>query len=109
LVDIAVDGWRFARVFARVLHKMDAGERARYVSQHRFYLKRLTDAMEQLGMRFVDVEGSVYDPGAAVTALNLADFDPHEQLLVDQMLEPIIMGPDGLVRPGTVILRKAAP
>jgi hypothetical protein len=109
LIDIAVDGWRFAKVFARVLHKMDAGEGTRYMSHHRFYLKRLSDSLEHLGMRFVDVEGSVYDPGVAATALNLADFEPNERLLVDQMLEPIIMGPNGLVRPGTVVLRRAEP
>ncbi len=107
LIDIAIDGWRFAKVFARVLNKMDAGEGARYVNQHRYYLKRLEESLEQVGMRFVDVEGSAYDPGVAATALNIADFEPGDRLLVDQMLEPIIMGPDGLVRAGTVVLRKA--
>ncbi len=107
LIDIAVEGWRFAKIFARVLNKMDAGEGARYVNQHRYYLKRLQESLEQVGMRFVDVEGSAYDPGVAATALNIADFEPHERLLVDQMIEPIIMGPDGIVRPGTVVLRRA--
>ena len=30
-----------------------------------------------------------------------------ERLLVDQVVEPIIMGPEGLIRVGTVMLRKA--
>jgi hypothetical protein len=30
-------------------------------------------------------------------------------LLVDQMMEPIVMGRDGLRRPGTVMLRKLHP
>jgi hypothetical protein len=107
LIDLAVEGWRFARVFARVLSKLDAGEGARYVGQHRYYLKQLEHGLAQLGMRFVDVEGSTYDPGVAATAINLADFEPNAPLLVDQMIEPIIMGPDGLIRPGTVMVRKA--
>lgn len=107
LVDIAVEGWRFAKVFARVLDKMDAGEGARYLNQHRYYLKRLGESLEQVGMRFVDVEGSAFDPGVAATALNIADFAPDDHLLIDQMVEPIIMGPDGVVRTGTVMLRKA--
>jgi hypothetical protein len=108
LIDIAVEGWRLAKTFARLLKKMDAGEGARYLNQHRYYLKRLHESMEQVGMRFVDVEGAPYDPGMAATPLNVADFEPDEGLLVDQMIEPIIMGPDGLVRPGTVVLRRAA-
>jgi hypothetical protein len=107
LVEVAVEGWRFAKVFARVLMKMDAGEGARYANQHRYYLKRLEDSLEQVGMRFVDLEGAPYDPGMAATALNIGDFGPDDRLLVDQMVEPIIMGPDGLVRSGTVRLRKA--
>jgi hypothetical protein len=42
----------------------------------------------------------------AATALNLEDFGADDVLIVDQMLEPIIMGKDELVRTGTVILRK---
>jgi hypothetical protein len=42
----------------------------------------------------------------AVAALNLGDFEADDALLVDQMMEPIIMGPDGLRRQGTVMLRK---
>jgi len=45
----------------------------------------------------------------AVSALNLGDFEPDDALLVDQMMEPIIVGPDGLRRQGTVMLRKLHP
>lgn len=57
-------------------------------------------------MRIVNVEGHVFDPGMAATPLNLEEFKPDDTLIVDQMLEPIIMGPDGVVRTGTVTLRK---
>jgi hypothetical protein len=46
--------------------------------------------------------------GMAASALNIGDFGPDDALLVDQMVEPIIMGPEGLVRSGTVMLRKTA-
>ena len=42
----------------------------------------------------------------AASALNLGDFGPDDVLLVDQMVEPIIMGPNGLRKQGTVMLRK---
>lgn len=107
LVDIAIEGWRLAKVFGRVLIKMDAGEGGRYLNQHRYYLKRLEEILAQAGLSLVDLEGSSYEVGMAATPLNIADFDPDDHLLVDQMVEPIIMGPDGLVRAGTVMLRKA--
>ena len=106
LIDIAVESWKFSRLFSRLLDKLDAGESSRYVNQHRFYLKRLDENLKQAGIRLVNVEGQIYDIGMAATALNAEDFDPDDNLVVDQMLEPIIMEEEGLVRTGTVILRK---
>ena len=106
IVDIAVEGWRFSRVCERILGRLDAGEAGRYQSQLRFYLKRTEEALATANLRIVNVEGHPYDAGMAVTALNVADFPSADSLVVDQMLEPIIMGTDGLRRAGTVTLRK---
>lgn len=107
LIEIAVESWRFAKLFHRLLAKMDAGEGARFINQYRYYLKRLEENLEQAGLRLVNVEGHPYDPGIAATALNIGDFGPEDRLLVDQMIEPILMGREGIVRTGTVMLRKA--
>jgi len=106
LMDMAIEGWRFARLFSRVLSKLDAGEAGRYVSQHRYFHKRLEDTLSANGLVLVNVEGQPYDAGIAATALNLADFGPSDVLIVDQMIEPIIMGSQGLRQQGTVMLRK---
>ena len=107
MVQLAVDSWRLARTFGRVAENMDAGEGTRYLNQIRYFLRKLDEVLESSGLRVVDLEGQFYDEGQAVSAVNLGDFAPDDTLLVDQMLEPIIMGPDGLVRQGTVLLRKA--
>ena len=106
LVDIAIDSWRFARLFARLIAKLDAGEQARYESQLRWYLKRLEEQLDATGLKIVNIEGQAFDAGVAATPLNAGDFSAEDVLYVDQMLEPIIMGPAGLVRAGTVLLRK---
>lgn len=106
LIDLSVESWRFSRLFARLMKKLDAGDSTRYINQYRYFIKRMEESLETVGLRMVNVEGHPYDPGVAATALNLGDFGPDDVLLVDQMVEPIIMGPDGLVRAGTVMLRK---
>jgi len=106
LIDIAVEGWRFARVFGRMVSKLDAGEAPRYANQARYFQKKIDDGLEAFGLRIVSLEGQPYDPGMAVSALNIADFDPDDILYVNQMLEPVVMGPGGLVRGGTVMLAK---
>ncbi len=57
-------------------------------------------------MRIVNVECHAFDPGMAATALNIEEFGSDDTLVVDQMLEPIIIGSDGVVRTGNVMLRK---
>ena len=106
LLDIAVESWRFGRLFDRLLLKLDAGEQGRYRGQFRWFQRKLEDSLTDAGMRIVNVEGHAFDPGIAATPLNIEEFGSEDALVVDQMLEPIIMGPDGVVRTGTVTLRK---
>jgi hypothetical protein len=106
LLDIAVESWRFGRLFDRLLTKLDAGEQGRYRGQFRWFQRKLEESLNVAGMRVVNVEGHPFDPGMAATPLNIDEFDAQDALVVDQMLEPIIMGPEGLVRTGTVTLRK---
>jgi hypothetical protein len=107
LVDVSIEAWRFARVFGRVISKLDAGEGSRYVNQARYFLKKIDDGLEGVGLKIVTLaEGQHYEPGMAVSALNIADFSPDDRLVIDQMIEPIVMGQGGLIREGTVMLAK---
>lgn len=107
LIEIAVESWRFSRLFSRLVSRLDAGESSRYVNQLRYFQKKLEESLEASGLRLVNVEGQPFDPGMAASALNIGDFGPDDVLLVEQMVEPIIMGPAGLRKQGTVMLRKA--
>ena len=106
LLDLVVESWRFSKVFLRVLAKLDAGESTRYLGQYRWYVKRINELLEDAGYRLVNLEGTIYDPGMAITPLNVDEFSPNDKLYVDQMIEPIIMGKEGLVKTGTVILKR---
>lgn len=106
IIEIAVENWRFLRLFSRVVSKLDAGDANRYASQLRYFQKKLEDILETNGLKLVNVEGIPYDHGMAAAAVNIEDFEPDDVLLVDQMVEPIIMGVDGLKRQGTIMLRK---
>jgi hypothetical protein len=106
LIEMAVESWRFSRLFARIVSKLDAGEGSRYVNQLRYFQKKVEESLDGSGLKLVNVEGQQFDPGMAASAINIGDFGPDDLLLVEQMVEPIIMGPDGLRRQGTVMLRK---
>lgn len=106
LIDISVEGWRFTRIFGRVLTKLDAGEATRYANQGRYFLKKIEDGLQAFGLRLVTLEGQPYDVGMAVSAINIADFTAEDILFVEQMVEPVVMGPEGVLRVGKVIVAK---
>jgi hypothetical protein len=89
-----------------LLTKLDAGDQSRYKSQFRWFIKKVEEALEKADLRIVNVEGHPFDHGMAATPLNIEEFDAKDIVIVDQMLEPIIMGKEGLVKTGTVTLRK---
>jgi hypothetical protein len=107
LIDIALESWRFSKLFHRVLSKLDAGEAPRYANQARYFTKRLDETLESAGLRLVSLEGLTYEPGMAASPLNIGDFGPDDVLVVDQMVEPVLMGDEGLMKAGTVILKRA--
>jgi hypothetical protein len=106
LIEIAVESWRFSKLFGRVVGKLDAGEASRYLGQLRYFQKKLEQALASSELRLVNVEGQRYDPGIAAAPLNIGDFGPEDVLVVDQMIEPIVMDANGLRKQGTVMLRK---
>lgn len=106
ILDISLESWRFGKLFDRLLTKLDAGEQSRYRGQFRWFQKKLEVSLSIAQLQIINVEGHPYDTGMAATPLNIDEFDPKDTLVVDQMLEPIIMGPDGIVKTGTVTLRK---
>jgi hypothetical protein len=107
LLDLAIESWRFQKLFGRALDKLDAGEAVRFVNQHRYFVRRIDESLQAIGMRLVTLDGQPFDAGTAAKALNLDEFAPGDKLVVEQMIEPVVMNEAGLVRQGTVLLRKA--
>ena len=108
VISMAVESWRFRGVFCRLLTKLDAGEKRKYISQLGWFVKKIEVALQRFDLRIADIEGNPFDPGLAATALNIEEFNTEENLVVDQMIEPIILGKEGVVmRSGTMTLKKA--
>lgn len=108
LTNIAVESWRLKKVFDRMLAQIDAPKRKRFESRWRWYDRQVETELKKAGLQIVNLEGKPYDMGMAVTPLNIEDFDADEpDLVVEQMLQPIIMGPEGdLIKMGTVTLKR---
>jgi hypothetical protein len=106
VIEIVVECWRFSRLFVKVANRLDAGEAAKYVSQLRYFQKKIDDILERFDLKLINLEGHPYEPGMAVVALNIDEFETDDRLIIDQMSEPVVMDSNGLKKMGAVILRR---
>ena len=104
MIAIASETFRFQKTLSSVLNKLSPDDQQKYGGQFSWYLKRVSRAIDDAGYRIIDLEKEAYDPGMAVTPLNLDEFTPKDHLYIEQMIEPIIMQGSSVCKTGTVLL-----
>lgn len=107
IISIASELFRFQRVFEKAVSKLETEEQGKYISQFAWFSKKVMKALEEADLKLVKLEGQLYDPGMAVTPLNIDEFETDDILYVLQTIEPIIMKDNMVVKTGTVILGRA--
>jgi hypothetical protein len=106
ILEIAVEAWRFRRVFASAVSKLDVEDSNRYLNQYLYFFKKVESALGNANFKIVNVEGEKYDVGMAVIPLNMEEFSEDDNIVIEQMIEPLIMNSGKVAKPGTVILRR---
>ena len=86
IANISSELCRFKNVFEKAISKLDFEEQSKYMSQFAWFSKKVTKAVEDAGLRIVSLEGQAYDPGMAVTPLNIDDFEVEDELKIVQMI-----------------------
>ncbi len=104
VVSIASELFRFQRVFEKAVSKIEIDDRGKYMSQFAWFSKKVLKAIEDADLKVINPEGQLYDPGMAVTPINIDDFETEDKLFVSQTIEPIIINDDKVIKTGTVIL-----
>lgn len=107
LADLAVESWRFAKEYRRLILKLDANEQNRFANKLNYFVQRLRSCLSEGGLTLVSLEGQPYEIGIAADILNLDEYSPDDSLIIDQMIEPIIMGAEGIVKTGKAMVRPA--
>ncbi len=105
-LDFILELYNAPKLFKKLLGHLSPDEQKRYMGQINWFVKKCNDFITKSGYSFIVPEG-VYDVGIAATPLNLSDFDKDEELLIDQVIEPIVMFQGNVVKSGVVLLKSA--
>ena len=107
VISIVSEAWRFAATFERLIGQVSATDARRYHARLAYFRDRIQQELGAAGLHVADMApGVAYEPGMAATPINLDDFNDGDELVIDQVIEPTIMGAEGIRRMGTVTLRK---
>lgn len=109
IVEFIVEEYRFLKSYVSLMGKLMKDELPKYTSVYNFHINKINEIMEKKNLRIVDLVGKLYDDGLSVNPLNLEDFDKNDNLIIEQVLEPLIVSvTDGkIIKRGTVMLTRA--
>jgi len=96
-------------VLLNIMEKLNVSDISRFESKCRYFSKEVEKALRKSGFRLIDTDefiGKPFDIGMAVKPININSFDEYDELIIDQMIEPIIMEGEMIARVGTVKLRR---
>lgn len=106
VVAISVEAWRFRNVFERLIMHLSPSERPRYGGQFAWFNRKIKEALNESGIKIIDIKGQEFSASMPAVPINIGEFNEDDVLVVDQMLEPIIMSGDKILKTGIVVLRK---
>jgi hypothetical protein len=106
VIDITVEAWRFRNVFERLVLRLSPSERLRYAGQYAWFNRKINDSLNKCGIRIIDVKGKEFSADMPAIPVNIQEFNEDDVLVIDQMLEPIIMNGETILKTGSVVLKK---
>lgn len=97
---------RLSSLMMTVLGHLGPLDQKKYSSRLAFIGQKIQSIVEGAQLRIVALEGTRFDEGMAVTAINLSDFGSEEELYIDKVVEPLVMSPHGVAHRGIVSVKR---
>ena len=104
IAEIAAESWRFGHALNKVMSRMDVMEAQRFSRQYGYFSSRVSRAVSSAGLNILDLTGQKYSVGLPVQAMNLEEFDEEDELIITQVIEPVIMLNNRVLKTGMVML-----
>lgn len=108
ILELALEEYHLKGVFETVANNLNPAEGQRFMSHYRWFGKKVKSAIDNAGLNIISegLADKPFDVGMAVTPVNLNDFNPDDELIIDRIIEPIVMEGESVVKKGAVALRR---
>lgn len=106
LANLAVEAWKMGRAVRRAQTALEPKQAKRLGSRLKWFEQKTQQALKSEGIQIVNPVGETYDEGMAVRASNGEDYKGRVDLVIDDTIEPILIGKGGRVLHVGVVLVK---
>ncbi len=99
LIELAVEFWRLEKSF-------QSNEETQLSMRH--FSRRFQSFLEKYELRLIDMTGKFYEQGFAVEVIDVieSEFTENGVEVIDEMVSPVVLYRNDIVRHGKVVLRK---
>jgi hypothetical protein len=91
IASLVIENWRLVRVLERIVADLPVGDQPRIAAQARYSSRKLSDLLSDADMSIATFDGRPFEASLPVSAINLADFEKPEGLIVQETVEPAVL------------------
>lgn len=104
IIETVTEFYKFNGTFNRMLSRVPNYETQRYLSKYLWVKKKITELADSIEIQINDFTGMDFDPGLPISVLNIDEFEADDELVISQMLEPVILKSGKLLKSGTALV-----
>jgi hypothetical protein len=108
ITSLVVENWRLIRVLERIAGDLPVVDQPRVTAQARYSSRKLSDLLSDADMSIATFDGRPFEASLPVSAINLADFEKAEGLIVQETVEPAVLQGGRVAVLGKVIVSESS-
>lgn len=112
-IELLIENFKIERVLNNILDEMynsnDSNimrKTEKYIRQINWFKNKNKELKEKNNIEITNLEGQKYKEGLAVEVLNKEDLTGDEDIIISQMIEPIVMKDGNILKLGKIIIEK---
>lgn len=112
-IELLIENFKIERVLNNILDEMynsnDSNimrKTEKYIRQINWFKNKNKELKEKNNIEITNLEGQKYKEGLAVEVLNKEDLNVDEDIIISQMIEPIVMKDGNILKLGKIIIEK---
>ena len=111
-IELIVENFKVINMLENMIkdiYRLDSKKAEKYERQKDWYIGKNTSLMGKNNIKIVNLKGKLFEDGMNIEIINaeeIGKIDEKEKYYIEQMVEPIVLKDDKIIKIGKAILKK---